>query len=327
MNEPAQRDSAGEGDSPDETRCGVIAVIGAPNAGKSTLVNALVGAKVSIVTHKVQTTRARVRGVATDSADQFVYIDTPGIFGPRRRLDRAMVAAAWEGLAGADVILLTVDAAAFAESLRARAPAASRKAAADTMAIVRGLKDARREAILVLNKVDKTPRRELLAVASALNEEGLFDETFMISAAKADGLDALRAAIARRLPAGPWLYPEDQLSDISDRLMAAEVTREKIYLRLHQELPYESTVETTVWRRTAKGELHIEQTIFVTRDSHKPIVLGKGGATLKAIGAAARAELAEIHGVPVHLFLHVAVRSGWQNDAARYREMGLGIVD
>lgn len=300
-------------------RCGFFAVIGAPNAGKSALVNALVGAKVSIVTQKVQTTRARVRGIATDGDAQLVFIDTPGIFTPRRRLDRAMVAAAWEGLDGADDALLVVDAAA------ALAPPS--KSTADTDAIIEALAPRSLKVVLVLNKIDKVPRPELLKLIAEFNARGVFKETFLVSAANGEGVEDLKASLAARAPKGPWAYPEDQLTDISERLAAAEITREKIFLRLHQELPYQSTVETTSWGRTAKGELRIEQTIYVSREGHKPIVLGKGGQTLKAIGAAARKDLAEAFGEPTHLFLTVAVRENWTEERARFHEMGLDFVD
>lgn len=300
-------------------RCGFIAVIGAPNAGKSTLVNALVGAKVSIVTQKVQTTRARIRGIAVVDDAQLVFTDTPGIFSPRRRLDRAMVAAAWEGLEGADAIILVVDAAAQL--------AAPSKSTADTEAIIEELKKRGAKAVLVLNKIDKVPRPNLLKLIADMGAHGVFEETFLLSAENGDGVKDLRAYLAARAPEGAWMYPEDQLSDISDRLMAAEVTREKVFKRLHEELPYESTVETTSWTRTKKGELRIEQTIYVSREGHRPIVLGKGGQTLKAIGEAARKELTEIFGETVHLFLTVNVREGWTEEAARYHEMGLDIVD
>ncbi|MFZ5615915.1 MAG: GTPase Era [Pseudomonadota bacterium] len=296
-----------------------IAVIGAPNAGKSTLVNALVGAKVSIVTQKVQTTRARIRGIAVEGDAQLVFTDTPGIFAPRRRLDRAMVAAAWEGIEGADAILHVVDAAAELSG--------PSKSTADTETIITELKKRGRKAVLVLNKIDKVARPNLLKLIAGMSAHGVYEETFLISAANGDGVVDLKKHLAARAPAGEWMYPEDQLSDISDRLMAAEVTREKIFKRLHQELPYESTVETTSWTRTKKGELRIEQTIYVSREGHRPIVLGKGGQTLKAIGEAAREELSEIFGEPVHLFLTVNVREGWADEAARYREMGLDIVD
>ncbi len=300
-------------------RTGFIAVIGAPNAGKSTLVNALVGAKVSIVTQKVQTTRARIRGIMVSGDAQLVFTDTPGIFSPRRRLDRAMVAAAWEGIEGADAILHVVDAAAELSG--------PSKSTADTETIIATLKKRGARATLVLNKIDKVARPELLKLIADFGAADVYDETFLISAENGDGVDDLRGRLVARAPEGEWMYPDDQLSDISDRLMAAEVTREKIYKRLHQELPYESTVETTSWTRTKKGELRVEQTIYVSREGHRPIVLGKGGQTLKAIGEAARKELTEIFGEPVHLFLNVNVREGWADEAARYREMGLDIVD
>ncbi|MBI1366240.1 MAG: GTPase Era [Alphaproteobacteria bacterium] len=308
-------------------RCGFVAVIGAPNAGKSSLVNALVGAKVSIVTHKVQTTRARIRGVAIEGGAQIVLIDTPGIFSPRRRLDRAMVAAAWEGFEGADAALLIVDAPAYlAGSGPGGADAAARRAAADTDAIIAALRRRGAKAHLVLNKIDKIARPKLLGLVKTLNEAGIFEQTFLISAQNGDGVADLKAFLAARMPGGPWMYPEDQLSDISERLTASEITREKLYLRLHQELPYEATVETDKWEETNKG-VRVEQTIYVARDGQKGIVIGKGGATLKAIGAAARAEIAELIGRPVHLFLTVKVRENWAEEAARYREMGLDIVD
>lgn len=300
-------------------RTAFIAVIGAPNAGKSTLVNALVGAKVSIVTQKVQTTRARIRGILVDGDAQLVFTDTPGIFQPRRRLDRAMVAAAWESLDGADVILLVVDAAA-----ELGGPS---KSTADTAAIIDALKARGARATLALNKIDKVARPDLLKLIAAMNEAGVFDAVFLISAENGDGLKDLRAHLLSRARPGEWHFPEDQLSDISDRLMAAEITREKVFKRLHQELPYESTVETTSWSRTKKGGLKIDQTIYVSRESQRPIVLGKGGATLKAIGEAARKELSDIFGETVHLFLTVVVREGWAEERARYREMGLDIVD
>ena len=307
-----------------ETKCAMIAVIGAPNAGKSTLVNALVGAKVSIVTQKVQTTRARVRGIAVEGATQLVFIDTPGIFVPRRRLDRAMVAAAWEGAGGADQTLLIIDAPAYLAGESERGAAGKSRADADR--IIEGLQKAERKAVLALNKIDEMPRPKLLALAQELNETNVFTDIFMISAKNGDGLNDLKAFLTAKAPAGPWLYPEDQLSDISDRLMAAEVTREKLFLRLHQELPYDSTVETDDWKETKKG-VRIEQTIFVARDSQKGIVLGKGGQTLKIIGQAAREELIELLGKPVHLFLHVKVREGWADEAARLRNIGLDVVD
>lgn len=300
-------------------RSSFIAVIGAPNAGKSTLVNKLVGAKVSIVTQKVQTTRARVRGITIDGDAQLVFTDTPGIFSPRRRLDRAMVAAAWEGIEGVDAILHVVDAAAEL--------AGPSKSTADTEMIITELKKRDRKAALVLNKIDKVARPDLLKLIAAMSAQGVYEETFLISAENGDGVADLKKHLVGRAGDGAWMFPEDQLSDVSDRLMAAEVTREKVFKRLHQELPYESTVETTAWTRTKKGELKIEQTIFVSREGHRPIVLGKGGQTLKAIGEASRKDLTEIFGEPVHLFLTVNVREGWADEAARYREMGLDIVD
>ena len=305
-------------------RCAVIAVIGAPNAGKSTLVNALVGAKVSIVTRKVQTTRARVRGIAVEGDAQLVFIDTPGIFAPRRRLDRAMVAAAWDGLDGADVTVMTIDAPAWLAGETERGAAG--RSRADAERILEGLQKAGRKAVLALNKIDGLDRPKLLALAQALNETGIFTDTFMISAEKGYGLADLKAHLAAAAPPGPWLYPEDQLSDISDRLMAAEVTREKLFLRLHQELPYDATVETESWKETGSG-VRIEQTIYVARDGQKGIVLGRNGQTLKTIGKAAREELTEILGVPAHLFLHVKVREGWADEAARLRNIGLDVVE
>ncbi|WP_233508632.1 GTPase Era [Parvularcula marina] len=314
----------GEAMADGPTRCGVVSVLGAPNAGKSTLVNLMVGAKVSIVTHKVQTTRARVRGVAMEDSTQIVYVDTPGIFSPRRTLDRAMVAAAWEGVDGADVVVLLVDAPAYLSTVNEEAgDAASRRSAEDTDRIIEGLKRAGQEAILVLNKIDRIARPPLLLLADMLNKAGNFSATFMISAQKSLGIDQLREYLIEQMPEGPFLYPEDQLSDITDRLMAAEVTREKLFLRLHQELPYSLTVETEGWERTEKGELKISQTVFVERDGQKALVLGQRGKTISAIGKASREELTELLGEKVHLFLFVKVRENWTNDAARFREMGL----
>lgn len=307
-----------------ETHCAVVAVIGAPNAGKSTLVNALVGAKISIVTQKVQTTRARVRGILTEDAAQLIFIDTPGIFAPKRRLDRAMVAAAWDGIDGADQTLLIIDAPAYLAGEVERGQAGKSRADADR--IIEGLKKSERKAVLALNKIDDIARPKLLALAQELNEAGVFTEVFMISAKNGDGMKDLKAFLVGAAPAGPWLYPEDQLSDISDRLMAAEVTREKLFLRLHQELPYDSTVETESWKETKKG-IRIDQTIYVARDSQKGIVLGKNGQTLKIIGQAAREELIELLDAPVHLFVHVKVREGWAEEGARLRQMGLDVVE
>ncbi len=305
-----------------------IAVIGAPNAGKSTLVNALVGAKVSIVTQKVQTTRARIRGILVDGDAQLVFIDTPGIFAPRRRLDRSMVAAAWESIDDVDEIVVVVDASEHVRGEGQSAePRTLSKSAADTLRVIDELKRRQRRAVLALNKIDKVARPRLLALIAEMGGHGVFDETFLISANNGDGVGDLKRYLVARAPEGVWTFPDDQLSDISDRMMAAEVTREKVFMRLHQELPYESTVETTAWTRTKKGELRIEQTIYVSREGHRPIVLGKGGQTLKAIGEASRKELTEIYGEPVHLFLTVNVRENWAEESARYREMGLDIVD
>ncbi|WDI30535.1 GTPase Era [Hyphococcus flavus] len=308
----------------ENTQCAVIAVIGAPNAGKSTLVNALVGAKVSIVTQKVQTTRARVRGILTEEETQLIFIDTPGIFSPRRRLDRAMVAAAWDGLDGADQILLLIDAPAYLAGESEKGAAG--KSRADAERIIEGLQKTGAKTALALNKIDDLARPKLLALAQELNEADVFSDIFMISAQNGDGLKDLKTFLMEMAPAGPWLYPQDQISDISDRLMAAEVTREKLYLRLHQELPYDSTVETDSWKETKSG-IRIDQTIYVARDSQKPIVLGKNGQTLKVIGKAAREELTEQLGTPVHLFLHVKVREGWDEEAARLRGLGLDAVE
>lgn len=309
------------------TRCAVVAVIGAPNAGKSSLVNRLVGAKVSIVTHKVQTTRTRVRGVAAVGPTQLVFIDTPGIFAPRRRLDRAMVRAAWDALDGADAVLLVVDAPSLLSARDGAGDAAARRAAEDTEAILSALKERRITCDLTVNKIDKISKLNLLPLVEDLNRTFAFGDTWFVSARDGDGIGQLKEALATRAPEGPWVYPEDQLSDISERLMAAEVTREKLYLRLHEELPYQAAVETTKWERTKKRELRLEQTIYVSRESHRPIVLGKDGQTLKSIGTAARAELGELLGERVHLFLNVTVKENWADDPARYRAIGLDFVE
>jgi GTP-binding protein Era len=292
-----------------EKRAGFVALIGAPNVGKSTLLNALVGAKISIVTPKVQTTRMRVRGIAIDGAAQLVFVDTPGIFSPRRRLDRAMVDSAWASSQDADLVALVIDAKKGVKD--------------DDEAILSGLAEVRPAKVLVLNKVDLVDKQVLLALTQTFNERLAFAATFMISARNGDGVDDLRHWLAAHLPAGPWLYPEDQISDAPLRQLAAEITREKLYLRLHQELPYQSTVETEVWKELKGGAVRIEQTIYVERDSQRKIVLGKGGQAIKAIGAAARADIAKAIEQPVHLFLHVKVREGWGDDPERYREMGL----
>ena len=291
------------------THSGFVALIGAPNAGKSTLVNRLVGAKVSIVTHKVQTTRALVRGIATHRNAQIVFVDTPGIFQPKRRLDRAMVTTAWGGAKDADLVLVLID--------------AERGLTGDAEAMLERLADVRQPAILVLNKVDRVARETLLGLASAANERAKFEATFMVSALTGSGCEDLLDFLARRLPEGPWYYPEDQLSDLPMRQLAAEITREKLYLRLHQELPYSSHVETEKWEEKKDGSVRIEQVIYIERDSQKKIVLGSKGETIKAIGAAARKEIGEILGQTVHLFLFVKVRENWGDDPERYREMGL----
>jgi GTPase len=292
-----------------DTRCGFVALIGAPNAGKSTLINALVGTKVSIVTPKVQTTRTLIRGIAIEGASQLIFVDTPGIFSPRRRLDRAMVGTAWGSTQDADLVALLIDSKkGFGE---------------DEEAIVSPLTDIRAPKVLVLNKVDLIAKPELLALTHKLNERAVFAATFMISALSGDGVGDVRGWFAAHVPPGPWLYPEDQISDAPLRQLAAEITREKLYLRLHQELPYQSTVETEVWKELRDGSVRIEQTIYVERESQRKIVLGKAGQTIKAIGAASRVEIAQAVEQPVHLFLHVKVREGWGDDPERYREMGL----
>jgi len=292
------------------TRCGFVALIGAPNVGKSTLINALVGAKVSIVTPKVQTTRNLIRGIAMAGAAQLILVDTPGIFAPRRRLDRAMVTTAWGGARDADIVALLIDARKGLKD--------------DDDAILRGfgyVGPAKKA--LVLNKVDVVDKRALLALAQALNERAAFAATFMISALSGDGVADLKDWFAAHVPPGPWLYPEDQISDAPLRQLVAEITREKLYLRLHQELPYQSTVETEIWKELKDGSVRIEQTIYVERESQRKILLGKHGATIKAIGAAARADIAAAIEQPVHLFLFVKVREGWSEEPERYRAMGL----
>ncbi|HEY0106509.1 MAG TPA: GTPase Era [Rhizomicrobium sp.] len=298
------------------THCGFCAVIGAPNAGKSTLVNALVGSKVAIVSPKVQTTRMAVRGVAVKNDTQIVFVDTPGIFKPKRRLDRAMVAAAWAGAGDADAVVLLVDAAELTANPKGRA-------ADDTHAIVKTLKDGNRKAALALNKIDGMKRTDLLPLVGALSAEGVFEEIFLISALKGDGVADLFAWVARRMPEGPFLYPEDQAADIPSRLLAAEITREKIYLRLHDELPYASMVETEKWEERRDGSAKIDQVITVQRDGQKAIVLGKGGATIKLIGEMARKEMEEIFERRIHLFLFVKVTEDWAEKREHYKDMGL----
>jgi GTP-binding protein Era len=291
------------------TSCGFVALIGAPNAGKSTLLNALVGAKISIVTPKVQTTRALIRGIAIEATSQLIFVDTPGIFAPRRRLDRAMIGSAWGSTQDADVVALLIDSHKGVQE--------------DEEAILRGLADVRAPKVLVLNKVDLVEKRKLLALTQTLNERAPFAATFMVSARSGDGVADLKTFFAAHVPPGPWLYPEDQISDAPLRQLAAEITREKLFLRLHQELPYQSTVETEVWKELKDGAVRIEQTIYVERESQRKIVLGKSGQAIKAIGAAARIDIAAAIEHPVHLFLFVKVREGWGDDPERYREMGL----
>ena len=292
-----------------QTRSGFVALIGAPNAGKSTLVNQLVGTKVSIVTHKVQTTRALVRGIATHGAAQIVFIDTPGIFRPRRRLDTAMVTTAWGGAKDADMVLVLID--------------AERGIKGDADALLDRLADVRQPKVLVLNKVDRVKREALLALTQAANERVAFERTFMVSALTGSGCQDLLDYLEQALPAGPWYYPEDQISDLPMRQLAAEITREKLYLRLHQELPYSSHVETEKWEEKKDGSVRIEQVIYVERDSQKKIVLGHKGETIRAIGEASRKEIGAILEQKVHLFLFVKVRENWGDDPERYREMGL----
>jgi GTP-binding protein Era len=291
------------------TTAGFVALIGAPNAGKSTLLNSLVGSKVSIVSRKVQTTRALVRGIAIEGKAQIVFVDTPGIFKPKRRLDRAMVTSAWGGAGDADVIALLLDVRKGIDE--------------EAEAILEKLPDLKRPKVLILNKIDLIERSKLLDMAAKLNEKVPFLHTFMISALKGDGIEKLKRQLAEMMPEGPWLYPEDQISDAPLRMLAAEITREKIYERLHEELPYQSTVETDQWQQRPDGSVRIEQTVFVERDSQRKIVLGKGGQTIKAIGQAARKEIAEVAEAPVHLFIFVKVRENWSDDPERYREMGL----
>lgn len=291
------------------TRAGFVALIGAPNAGKSTLINQLVGSKVSIVTHKVQTTRALVRGIAIEGESQVIFVDTPGIFRPRRRLDRAMVTTAWSGASDADVVAILIDAKKGLDEAAER--------------VFERLENVHRKKILLLNKVDHIRRDTLLGLAQAINERAKFDETFMISALTGSGVPDVMHWLAGEMPHGPWLYPEDQISDLPLRQLAAEITREKVFLRLHEELPYESTVETEQWKEMKDGSVRIEQTIYVERDSQKMIVLGAKGETIKSVSMAARKEIAEIVERPVHLFLFVKVRENWSDDPERYREMGL----
>ena len=299
-----------EVDTPAEpTRCGFIALVGAPNAGKSTLLNALVGTKVSIVTHKAQTTRAQIRGVVTEGPSQIVFIDTPGIFTPKRRLDRAMVEAAWTGAGDADFVALIVD--------------AERGVTAEVEALLEGLEAVRHPRVLVLNKIDLIPREKLLGLSADLNARLSFEATFMLSALNGSGVKDFLRWSEQRVPLGPWHFPEDQLTDLTLAITAAEVTREKLFLRIHEEIPYNATVETEKFTINKDGSYRIDQVVYVTRDTHKKIVLGAGGQTIKAIGAESRKELMEIFETPVHLFLFVKVREKWSEDPERYREMGL----
>ena len=300
---------ADDAGTPEARRCGFIALIGAPNAGKSTLINALVGSKVAIVTPKVQTTRTLLRGIAMEGQAQLVFLDTPGIFAPRRRLDRAMVTTAWSGAHDADIVAVLIDAKSGLDD--------------DAEALLKKLEEVRQPKVLILNKVDLVEKQKLLALAQASNAAAKFEATFMISATKGDGVADVRQWLAAHVPKGPWHYPEDEVSDAPVRQLASEITREKLYLKLHQELPYQSTVETESWAERKDGSVRIEQTIYVERDSQKKIVLGKGGQAIKAIGEAARRELAAILEKKVHLFLFVKVREGWGDDPERYRQMGL----
>ena len=300
---------------PDQTRAGFIALIGEPNAGKSTLLNQMVGAKVSIVTHKVQTTRARIRGIAMEGDAQLVFVDTPGIFRPRRRLDRSMVAAAWGGVSDADVIVLLVE--------------AHRGLTEGVQKILDHLRDTagERPVALAINKIDRVKAEVLLSLTQQMNEAYDFAQTFMISAQTGRGTDDLRKWLAETVPAGPWLYPEDQLADLPMRMIAAEITREKLTLRLHEELPYQLTVETEAWEERKDGSAKIDQIIYVARAGHKGIVLGHKGEAISAVGKAARQELSEFLGRKVHLFLTVKVRENWLNEAERFTEMGLDFDD
>jgi GTPase len=316
-----------------DTFCGFVALIGAPNAGKSTLINALVGSKVSVVSRKAQTTRSTVRGIVIEGAAQIIFVDTPGLFAPKRRLDRAMAASAWGAAADADVLALLVDARheLGGPPRGVRAGVAEEEGAAprslslsdETETILRALRESKARKVLVLNKIDLVDRPVLLTLAETLNAALAFEETFMISAASGDGLDQLRQRLGGMMAPGPWLYPEDQITDAPIRALAAEITREKLFERLHDELPYQATVETDSWKELPDGSVRIEQTIFVSRESHKKIVIGEGGRTIKSIGSASRKEIAEANDGPIHLFLFVKVRANWLDDPERYRAMGL----
>jgi len=297
----------------DNLRCGFIALVGAPNAGKSTMLNAMVGAKISIVTHKAQTTRAQIRGVLNRGHSQIVFVDTPGVFAPKRRLDRAMVSSAWSGAGDADFVALIVD--------------AHKGITGEVERLLSGLKRTGNICVLVLNKIDKLKPENLLALSAALNEKGDFAQTFMVSALKGHGLEGFAEWAEKSVAPGPWHFPKDQITDLSLALSAAETTREKLFLRLHEEIPYNITVETERFKVQKDGAYRIEQVIYVTRDSHKKIVLGKNGQSIKAIGAGARRELCEMFETNVHLFLFVKVRQNWADDPSRYREMGLEFHD
>jgi GTP-binding protein Era len=304
-----------------ERRCGVIAVLGAPNAGKSTLVNSIVGAKVAAVTQKVQTTRALVRGIAMRDQVQLILIDTPGVFAPKRRLDRAMVAAAWSALEGADAIVHVVDAPAHAP--HGAKKGADAHSVQDTASITRALKERDTPSILALNKTDAIARPALLEITRDLVEQGLYTDVFMISARKGEGVDDLARTLVERAPEGPWLFPEDQTMDAPARVLASEITREKAFLRLHEELPYELTVETETWEERKDGSAKIDQIIYVTRESQRKIAIGAKGQTIKTIGELARKEMEEAFGKRIHLFLHVKVREGWTEERALYQRLGL----
>jgi GTPase len=317
----------------DDKSCGFVALIGAPNAGKSTLINALVGSKVSVVSRKAQTTRTTVRGIVIEGSAQIIFVDTPGLFAPKRRLDRAMAASAWGAAADADVLALLIDARlelgnlAKSDRNAAEADATAEKRSdalsEQTQTIIQALRENKAPKVLVLNKIDLVDRPALLALSEKLNAALKFEETFMISAATGDGLNQLRERLGRFMASGPWLYPEDQITDAPIRSLAAEITREKLFERLHDELPYQATVETDSWKELPDGSVRIEQTIFVSRESHKKIVIGEGGRTIKSIGTASRKEIAEANDGPVHLFLFVKVRANWLDDPERYRAMGL----
>ncbi|WP_420547653.1 GTPase Era [Curvivirga sp.] len=294
---------------PENSRAGFVALIGAPNAGKSTLLNRFVGTKVSIVTHKVQTTRSRVLGVVIEDDAQIVFVDTPGIFAPKRRLDRAMVRAAWDGAKDADVVVLMVDAMVGLKD--------------EVKAIIQNLQENNRKAVLALNKIDKVKREELLTLTAELDESGVFTDIFMISALNGDGASDLLKLLCEKIPQSPWLFPEDQITDMPLRMMAAEVTREKLFINVHQELPYELAVETETWEEFKNGSVKIEQTVYVRRESQRSIILGKDGQRIKKIGADAREELTEMFGRKVHLFLYVKVRERWEENSNFYMQWGL----